>query len=124
MKRMIANFNIIWYTFFCLILLRGIISCENADVIETKNESNCKNETVIKEYFSEEGIIREIIIGPNSEGNNLDTIYAIQDASEKILVPSIDLKHELQRDSLKIEFSGNSTSCCNLITQPNYRSSF
>lgn len=110
---------------YLIILPLLCISCqEEALSYQSTCEVTCEDESVSKVYTSTDGLIRKVVIGPDAEGKILDTFYVIQDYEQNILVPCNKLTNEFQKDSLKIQFSGNEMSCCNLITQPHYRVSY
>lgn len=110
---------------YLIILPFLFISCQEEEVsYQSTCEVTCEDESVTKVYTSTDGLIRKVVIGPDSEGDILNTFYVIQDYENNILVPCNKLANEYQKDSLKIQFSGNEMSCCNLITQPHYRVSY
>lgn len=101
------------------------------------SSSLCENIQITTKFDNEAGVIKEIVIGDNPGGISHDLLldgnyhqnrpfklYLITTVTNELLVPCEPIAENLMIDSLAVYFTGNKTDCCNVLTQPNIRTSY
>jgi hypothetical protein len=100
-------------------------------------ENKCENMNIAKMYNNEIGRVRQLVIGSNPDGESYDFLcdnlniedapyfmFVILTTDNDVLVLSESLPTVLRRDNIQVNFSGNRFDCCDLLTQPNIRTTF
>lgn len=100
-------------------------------------EVTCEDEETKEIYSNESGVIRELVIGHNPNGESYDfipenpsgkvepySLFVILAKDNELLIPCQNLLGSFMDDSMAVTFSGTRIACCNLLTQPNVRTSF
>ena len=105
----------------------GLKSCDDTCADEKTIES-IENDTgkifINNHYVTNDGDTNAVFgITVNHEDFKTDTFTLFPENERKILVPC-NLPNEFNTDNLLILFSGKKKSCCNELTQPNWRISY
>ena len=135
MKRTIS---IILPALFFILFIQGSCESESEEKINLKSCNNtCANEMTIENiendtgkifinnrYVTNDGDTNSVFgITVNQKDFKTDTFTLFPENERKILVPC-NLPDEFNTDNLLILFSGKKKSCCNELTQTNWRISY